>query len=59
MCLFFFLSYIIHFFSSEQRETRARREAIMSVEISFGRIAQLINKRIQRSMPSIKALTRT
>lgn len=31
----------------------------MSAKISFGRIAQLINKRIQRSMPSIKALTTT
>lgn len=30
----------------------------MSAEISFGRIVQLINKRIQRSMPSIKAVTR-
>lgn len=53
---FFFSSHIIRFDSCEQR--RAKRN-IMSAEISFGRIAQLINKRIQRSMPSIKALTRT
>lgn len=53
------LSLLLALSVSFRTNIRLAEGSIMSAEISFGRIAQLINKRIQRSMPSIKALTRT